>query len=261
MELTEEEVLEWDKVKEKEIVIKNDRYPIRKNIFRDYPKAARHYIHLFPNHYLDIIELEEKDTLKNQVAVFLNLLNSTEVTERKILNHINQNDAYFIIGAILKAFHFRVGHHEAYLFPEFQLGNSYKVDYLLVGKGSGGFEFVFIELEAPIGNITLANGELGSSFRKGLGQIDDWSAWLEAQYYSLKETFNKYKKNGETLPEEFLTMDKSRIHFAVVAGRRKDFKDKTYRIKRSKFSKEGCLLLHYDNLVDAAGYIIGQNTY
>lgn len=261
MELTEKENSAWCKLKEKEYVSKIGDIPIKKSLFRNYSKAARHFVHLFPNHYLDIVELEEKNKLKNQMGAFLDLLNSDLINERAILNHINYNCAYFIVGAILKSYYSRFGHHESYLFPEFQMGNSFQVDYLLVGKGSGGFEFVFVEFEAPIGNITLANGELGSSFRKGLGQIADWNTWLEARYASLKETFDKYKQNGKTLPEEFTIMDKSRLHFAVVAGRRGNFKEKTYRIRRKKLADEGCLLLHYDNLVDAAQQVIGENTY
>ena len=64
-----------------------------------------------------------------------------------------------------------MGHHGAYLFPEFPLGTSYKADYLLIGNGSGGHEFIFIELENPKGNITLQNGELGNTFRKGILQV------------------------------------------------------------------------------------------
>lgn len=44
---------------------------------------------------------------------------------------------------------YNFGHHDAYIIPEFMLGNSYKVDYLLIGKSSRGYEFVFIELEKP----------------------------------------------------------------------------------------------------------------
>lgn len=260
--LTAKEDTAWRAIKEQEHVSGEwGELGAKRNLFREYPKAARHFVQLFPNHYLDIVELENECQLREQVKTFSNLLESEGVNERAILNHIKCTRAYFIIGAILKSFYHRFGHHEAYLFPEFQLGNTYQVDYLLVGRGSGGWEFVFVEFEAPTGQITTANGDLGSSFRKGLAQVADWDKWLEARYVSLKETFDKHRQLSAALPDEFTSMDKSRLHFAVVAGRRVDFQDKTYRIRRKKLTDERCLLLHYDNLVDAAQNVIGKATY
>jgi hypothetical protein len=259
--LTAEEDAAWCEVKEQEHEGKYGKFSLKKNLFRKYPKAARHFVHLFPNHYLDIVELENQCQLQEQVQAFSHLLQSEGVNERAILNFIKVNRAYFIVGAILKSYHYRFGHHEAYLFPEFQLGNSHQVDYLLVGKGSGGYEFVFVEFEAPSGQITMGNGDLGASFRKGLAQVQDWDTWLEARYVSLKETFDKHRQLSAALPDEFTSMDKSRLHFAVVAGRRVDFQDRTYRIRRKKLTDERCLLLHYDNLVDAAQNVIGKATY
>jgi len=182
------------------------------------------------------------------------------VNERKILDFINNDRAYFIIASLLKNY-YSFGHHNAYLFPEFALGNSHKVDYLLVGKSSGGWSFVFVEMESPNKSITLANGDLGSSFRKGLSQIADWDKWLDGHFSSLTETFGKCKRSNEPLPDEFVALDKSRIHFLVVAGRRSDFHDSTYRTRRRKFRDNAELILHYDNVVDAAKEIIGRETY
>lgn len=257
--LTPSENEKWLSLRQEEVVGKLGKLKIRRSRFLDYPKAARHFISLFPNNYLDIVELKDEEGLKSQLDQFRRLLDSDDVTERKILNFINQECAYFIIGSILKRY-FHFGHHDAFLFPEFQLGNSYQVDHLLVGKSSDGWHFVFIELEAPVGNITIASGDLGSVFRKGLAQVSDWDAWLQARYSSLAETFNK-SRGSERLPDEFFTLDKSRIHFVVIAGRRADFKEKTYRIRRTKNNENSEMILHYDNILDAAGYVIGELTY
>ncbi|MEL6441206.1 MAG: Shedu anti-phage system protein SduA domain-containing protein [Cyanobacteria bacterium J06621_8] len=157
--------------------------------------------------------------------------------------------------------YFNFGHHGAYLFREFQLGNSYKVDYLLIGKNSGGWHFVFVELEAVQGRITKEDGSLGEVFRMGLEQVSDWNRWLEAKYSALRETFDKYKKLDSSLPDEFTQLDTTRIHYVVVAGRRKDFKERTYRIRRENQKRSSGLLLHYDNLIDTAENIIGKSTY
>ncbi len=91
--------------------------------------------------------------------------------------------------------------------------------------------------------------------------MDDWSLWLDAHFLSLRETFDKHKREGEALPAEFVDLDSTRIHFAVIAGRRRDFKPSTYRNRRQSFAKNNVLILHYDNLVDAARGLIGSATY
>lgn len=255
--LTADEEVEWESLKQKEMDRKTGRFSIQKSSFLDYPKAVRHYLSLFPNNYLDIMELGDAERLKGLVKGLSQMLDLEETKESDIISYLKQKEAYFIIGSLLKSYYLKFGHHEAFVFPEFQLGNSFIVDYLIVGKGSGGFEFVLVELEAPSGNITMSEGELGAVFRKGLSQIGDWDSWIDSNYTSLKETFDKYKKPDETLPEEFTRLDKSRIHYSVIAGRRRDFTKKTYRIRR----KSDALVLHYDNLLDSSENIIGKNTY
>ena len=89
--LTPEEDTAWRAVKEKEIEqvgVGLAKLGVRKNLFRDYPKAARHFDSLFPNNYLDIVELEDESNLQKKVEEFVNLFKSDEVNERAILNHI-----------------------------------------------------------------------------------------------------------------------------------------------------------------------------
>ena len=256
--LTKEEETEWRSLQQQETVGTIGRFKIVQSRFRQYPKAVRHYLSLFPNNYLDIVELEDERTLREILDSFRRLLDSSDVGERAILNFINQNCAYFVVGSLLKSY-FHFGHHDAYLFPEFPLGTSYKVDYLLAGRSSDGWHLVFVELEAPLGAITLASGELGLAFRKGLAQIADWDAWIEAHYGALSEVFDKHRSTRELLPDEFRLFDKSRLHYVVIAGRRTHFNERTYRTRRKSQPRE--LILHYDNLADAADNIIGSNTY
>jgi hypothetical protein len=173
---------------------------------------------------------------------------------------IHEDRAHFIIGSILKEnFHF--GHHDAFLFPEFPLGTSHRADYLLVGRSSDGYQFVFVELEAPTKNITIAKGQLGKAFRNGQTQINDWTSWLDANFQALTEIFSKFKRAGMDLPDEFVRFDRTRVHFVIVAGRRGDFQEKTYHIRRSSVKAGGPWLLHYDNIVDSAQALIGKPTY
>ena len=138
-----EEYADWQSLREQEVVGKPGEFEIRRSLFHKYPKAARHYISLFPNQYLDIVELKDEPRLNQLLVEFRALLDAAGASERKILNFINRKSAHFIVGAILKN-NYRFGHHDAFLFPEFPLGTSYKADYLLIGKNSDGWSFVFV---------------------------------------------------------------------------------------------------------------------
>ncbi|EGQ23769.1 hypothetical protein HMPREF9372_2653 [Sporosarcina newyorkensis 2681] len=257
--LTKEELKEWEILKDKEVVHRSGNFVVRRSKYREYPAAVRHYESLFPNNHLDIVDLQKIEQLTKLTEKFHQMIDNPNSNERSILNWIRENRAYFIIASIMKG-PYNFGHHDAFIFPEFQLGNTYQVDYLIVGRNSGGYEFIFVELEHPNKNITLADGHLGDAIRKGERQVIDWKYWLEANYATLYETFNKYKDPKKLLPVEFMKYDSTRIHYAVIAGRRNDFNEKTYQLKRQKLT-EGILLLHYDNLYDSAMALIGESTY
>lgn len=152
-----------------------------------HPRAAYFYKSIFPNNYLYIGDLKDKDLLKTLHAGFFNLLSESGVTERDVLKYIKDNKAYCIIGSICQNFDF--GHHDMYLFKEFRLSTNYISDYLVVGKNSHGYHFIFVEVEKPKGEITTKNGEFGTTIRRGIKQIDDWDEWIEANFHSLRLEF------------------------------------------------------------------------
>ncbi|MFW5983490.1 MAG: Shedu anti-phage system protein SduA domain-containing protein [bacterium] len=213
------------------------------------PGAVYHYESLFPNNFLFSESLDNKSKLKKIGSEFVNLLEG-DITERDILNFINKNKYYNLIASL---FHsgYTFGHHDAYLFKEFELPSTYKADYLLIGKNSHGYHFLFVELENPSGLITISDGSFGETIRKGIKQVRDWDRWIEGNFHSLGLVFDKYKNERIELPKEFRKLDKTRINFVVIAGRREDFKEKTYNEKRKLFRSEGIQVLHYDNLVDS----------
>lgn len=263
--LTDEEKVRWQKVEDTFNDTKtNGRTKITPGAlhkyYRDIPVAALHHKQLFPNNYLNTDDLKDKENLKSIIENFRMLLDSN-CTERDILNFIRSQKAYFIIASMLKGFHYRFGHHNAFAFKEFELPPNHIVDYLLVGKNSGGYEFVFIELENAFGQITNSDGEFGVTIRKGIKQVNDWDSWLESNYSSLKLVYDKYIGTMEQLPREFYELDKSRIHYAVIAGRRKDFTKKTYQLKRKLLRSNNILLLHYDNLFDSAEFLLKSGNY
>jgi hypothetical protein len=252
---------QWEELKKKEIVQYLGTLPVTKSLYREYPKSVRHHLSLFPNNFLDAVDLSKsKEELKRILTDFEQLLNDRNTTERNILNFIKENQTYFIIGSILKD-NYSFGHHSLFIFPEFSLPPNYCVDYLLVGQNSNGYHFVFIELENPYQNITLQDGSFGNTIRKGINQINDWKIWIEANFSHLRLVFEGYKNDTETLPKEFNVFDNTRIHFVVVAGRRTDYDDKTYRLRREYQQDSKISVIHYDNLLDYANKTIGTQTY
>lgn len=255
--MTKQEIAEKDRIDNESIVVAN-RLTIRKNCFHKYPKAVRHNMSLFPNNYLDIMELKEEEKLKRQCDGFEELLNKGGITELDIKRYIQHNGYYHIPASIFEGHSF--GHHEAVLFKEFQLGTSYKADYLLAGKASGGWQFIFVEFENPYGIVTLKDGNLGDVIRKGLNQIDDWKTYIEAHYPTIQEEFEKHTQ--KVLPKEFLRYDATRMHFVVVAGRRNDYDNEISRMHQRRIKRERNIrLMHYDNLLDSARRLIGAQTY
>lgn len=263
--LTVEEKKKWEKIESifNKAKLKNNNIitvKAAKQYYQDIPIAALHYKQLFPNNYLNTDELENKEDLKRIVEEFRLLLDAS-ANERIILNFIRNKKSYFIIASILQGFHYNFGHHNAFAFKEFELPPNHLVDYLLVGKNSGGYEFIFIELENAVGQITNSDGEFGVTIRKGIKQTSDWDNWLESNYSSLRLVYDKYIGSMEQLPREFYELDKSRLHYVVIAGRRKDFTKKTYQLKRKLLKNNNTLLLHYDNLFDSVDLLLIAGNY
>ena len=257
--LNSEQILIRDDYKRREIISPPEsNIKLISSLFWEYPKFLRCYESLFPNNYLDVFDLKEKDKLLDVFHKFNSLITNPDIREREILNFINSSSEHnFIVGSIMKAF-FRFGHHEAHIFSEFPLGTSFKVDYLLLGRNSHGWHFVFVEFEALCGQITTKNGDFGSVLRKGESQIKDWEIWLEKNFNLLKEFFLKKIKPNHLLPNEFCNFDRTRVHYVVVAGKRDDFNDRTYRLIRECKSKN-IVYIHYDNLADICNELIISN--
>jgi hypothetical protein len=223
-------------------------------------KNLRHYDSFFPNNYLDLDDIKEnRDLYKEKLLAFYNVLEDPNTSERQLLNQINTTESHFIVASLLNDTIY--GHHDRYIFPEFELPPSFKADYLIVGKNSFGYNFLFVELENPYGRITQKDGDLGEVYRKGLNQIEEWTTYLEKNFPILKTVFEKQLNPEKQLPDEFCQLDKTKIEFAVVAGRRNDFQPKTYRIRNKTWKNSGILIRHYDNLIDNAKNVIQNAKY
>jgi len=250
----------WEELKEKEIIYQNGQpTKIKRSRRKEYPKAVRHFLSVFPNNFIDFVDIVlDGEELLKKLTGFETLIDENTITERTILEFINKDEAYFIIASILKN-RFPFGHLTLYLFPEFKLPPNFQADYLLIGENSMGYHFVFVELENPCKRITHNDGSYGETIIKGLNQINDWELWLEQNFSNLSLLFEQHKKPGNVLTNEFRQFDATRIHFAVVAGRRSDYNEKTYRLNRKELERKRHIL-HYDNLIDYSKKVIGQLT-
>ena len=252
-ELSEKEIDEMKKFDSPQYI--NGRMNFKKSDYLNYPKAYRHNKSLFPNNLVDVVDLRNKDELNRQCEEFLTELNKPEMTELGLKSFIQDKYYYHIPASLFSQYRF--GHHEAFVFKEFQLGTTYIADYVLVGEASGGYQFIFIEFESPYGSISIDDGDFGETIRKGINQINDWKDYIPSNYNSIKTEFMKY--TDKDLPKEFHVYDQTRCNYLVVGGRRDEFKEKTYRLARN--SLDQIKIFHYDNLYDFAKETIGRSTY
>lgn len=100
---------------------------------------------------------------------------------------------------------------------------------------------------------------MGEVIRAGIHQIDSWKTFIESNFLTIAKEFQKY--TNQSLPREFYNFDSSRMHYAVVAGRREHFSDNTRILQRRLEHQQNIKLLHYDNLLDDAMRLIGHQTY
>jgi len=247
-ELTIYEEMKIFKSKKSKIVSANDATNQISNYF-EFP-ALIFYESLFPNNYVDtnfLIGTHEK--YKEILAEFISLIENRQTIESQILKFIKINEFYPGIITLLLNTQFW-GHEEFYLFREFQLGNEFRTDFLLIGKNSNGYSFVFVEFEGVYGRITTKKGDLGQVINTGLNQVDRWKQWLESNYTNLNVSFTRTKNQNQALPTEFYKFDSTKVSYIVVAGRRSDFCEISNRKRRVLDQKSNTKILHYDNLLE-----------
>lgn len=244
--LTEIEQQEWELARDATTTGKLSTFR-----YSNYSKAVRHYMSLFPNQFVDRLEWRNPIGLAESAGQFARLLDTTGVNERELTSFINSSRAWFIVGALL-TYYYPFGHHETFLFPEFKLGTSFEVDYLLGGRNSDGWHLVFVEFEKPNGKMVNRDGSFGEDVRKGLVQIENWKCWLEKHYGSLKEIFDRHKGPSKEVPSELFQLDMTRLNYLLVVGRRRDFStDVSQRKKRSEYFDRNTKIIHYDNVIEA----------
>jgi len=227
------------------VAIENNHKKMK--LMQDHEFLANH-LTLFPNNYFDKsgFNSELNQTLLKE---FHEIIDTSGTKERPVLDFIREKKAYFIIASLLDKADF--GHHNRAIFKEFPLGTEFAADFLLIGKNSYGYHFIFIELESVTGNVTIAGGDFGEVLRKGINQVGYWKSFLQRDYQSLKSIFNKYKGEYQELPKEFYEYDINKMHYVVIGGRRNDFNETTRRLAEES-KRNGIEVIHYDRLFEYA---------
>ena len=172
---------------------------------------------------------------------FLEVLNTAQ-KESDVQQYIKNHQKWFIPGSLFRSYNF--GHHEAYLVPEQELGAEYRVDYMLLGRNSVGYQLVLVEFEDVNIPYHLMNSNAESeSVRKGLTQIRDWKRWMDDN--------RAYFIKSAGLDSISGTIPSWGIFYALVVGRR-DRMDKTANEMRGLTMREtpGLMIASYDRLVD-----------
>lgn len=162
--------------------------------------------------------------------------------ENDIQSYIKRNKKWFIPLSILKDYDF--GHHFACVVPEYSLGNEYKVDYLLIGKNSIGYHFVFVEFEDV--NVEYKNKTSNSEtekVRKGITQIRDWKRWIDQN--------KDYFENSKGISEFGRNIPSWGFYYCLVVSRREKMNDMANKL-RGEIQREisGFKIISYDRLVD-----------
>lgn len=201
---------------------------------------VQHYRTKFPNNVIWSGELDNKDAQRESEA-FKKELDKSK-TENDIQSYIKLNKKWFIPASIIKEYNF--GHKENYLFPEMQLGSSYKVDYAMCGRNSDGYHLLLIEFENANTPFVNKNGNCESeSVNSGFGQIKNWKNWMDEN----RQAF----LNEHRFTEEGISIPISRIQYCLVVSRR-SYMDDLARGRKNRLIYEvnNLNIINYDRICD-----------
>lgn len=218
------------------------------------------YESLFPNNEIDLFDLKTyKVEWKKKLELFKNLVANPSTNERNILKFIKSKNAYFLVKSLL--INYRFGHHRAYIFPEFQLSNEFRTDFLIIGTNSDGHHFLLIEFENPHGQIVTQKGNLSTVPHKGIMQVREWRRWLPKNFNSFQSTLKKYKGQTKEFNNDFFEFDQERINYLVIAGTRDNFNEVTYQEQREiNGAATRIKLLHFTSLIENSELLLDTHT-
>jgi hypothetical protein len=80
--------------------------------------------------------------------------------------------------------------HDDYMIAEFEIGNEYKADFVVLNSYSGGWDITFIELEPVGAKMFNKDRTPARDLRVAIRQIDDWRRFIlqQQQYFLIQLT-------------------------------------------------------------------------
>lgn len=204
---------------------------MRSSLFSQY-RAIRHMESRWPDNYIDVDAIPARETLEQELLNYQQELDSAP-DERPLQRHLTNHP--YIIGALTVGTN--SGHHANYVFPEFQLGNQLRPDFLVCGKNSQGYQWICVELQSPRGQILNRDGSEGSQAREGLQQIRAWRDWFRENL--------SYARN--TLDLEGI--HEGRTRYVLVIGTRNNYDVRTNQWRDRLIADNHWLdIISYDRL-------------
>lgn len=163
--------------------------------------------------------------------------------ENDIQRYIKDNNKWFIPLSIMRGYDF--GHHFSCVVPEYPLGAEYRIDYLLIGKNSIGFQFVLVEFEdVNIDYRIKSRDSETEGVRKGLDQIREWKRWMDKNKHYFIDGKGISSLGQHHIPDWC-------FHYCLVVSRRSRMDDISNEL-RGQYQREnhGINIITYDRLVD-----------
>lgn len=202
---------------------------------------------LFPNNYFSFQKYNNLDFIE-EANKFEKIISSAK-NELEVQRYIKGNEKWFIPGSIFLDYNF--GYHDAYLFTEQKLGNDFVVDYMLIGRKSGGYNLVLIEFEKPNTEYLISTAHMESeSVRKGLVQLQDWKRWMDSN--------REYFMKDIGLRDYGIDISTYKIYYYLVVSRR-IYMNKIALEVRSQcvYERHNTNIVTFDRLVDNIRKISG----
>lgn len=205
--------------------------------------AVRHLQSRYPENFIDNLTLPI--SAEWYIDQYNQLLNAS-IDERPLQKFFQANP--FMIASILQNTDF--GHHKRYVFPQFQIANKYRPDFVVSGTNSQGYGWIFIELQSPNCHILLKNGQASEQAREGLHQIRTWQDWFGNHL-----DFAKTGMDMEGLHE-------SRMLYYLIIGRRDNYQDEENKWRDREMKVDKSLrIISYDRLIDNFITVISNGNF
>jgi len=93
--------------------------------------------------------------------------------------------------------------HDDYVIAEFEIGNEYKVDFVVLNSYSGGWEIALIELEPVGAKLFNKDRTPARELRTAMRQLDDWRRFIRQQpKYFLTQLTKAAQQNDLLHPDD-----------------------------------------------------------